>query len=51
MLGQEVSIKLVAIQTDHLVWILQTIKTTVETGELDQQIESASAVLRTGFKR
>ena len=36
---------------DHLVGILEVIKQAVETGELDQQIESASAVLRTGFKR
>lgn len=36
---------------DHLVGILEIIKHAVETGELDQQIESASTVLRTGFKR
>ena len=36
---------------DHLVGILEIIKHAVETGELDAQIESASAVLRTGFKR
>jgi hypothetical protein len=36
---------------DHLVGILQIIKTAVETGELDAQIESASGALRSGFKR
>ena len=36
---------------DHLVGILQTIKTAVEAGELDAQIESASGALRSGFKR
>ena len=36
---------------DHLVGILQIIKTAVEAGELDAQIESASGALRSGFKR
>jgi hypothetical protein len=36
---------------DHLVGILQIIKTAVEAGELDTQIEAASGALRSGFKR
>lgn len=36
---------------DHLVGILQIIKTAVEVGELDAQIEAASGALRSGFKR
>lgn len=36
---------------DHLVGILQIIKTAVEAGELDAQIESTSGALRSGFKR
>ena len=35
---------------DHLVGILQIIKTAIETGELDAQIEAASGALRSGFK-
>lgn len=36
---------------EDLVQALESIKTAVEAGELDQQIESASAGLRSGFKR
>lgn len=36
---------------NHLVGVLQIIKTAVEAGELDAQIESASGALRSGFKR
>jgi hypothetical protein len=36
---------------DHLVGILQIIKTAVDAGELDTQIEAASGALRSGFKR
>lgn len=35
----------------ELVQTLESIKTAVEAGELDQQIESASAGLRSGFRR
>jgi len=34
-----------------LIKTLETIKTAVEAGELDTQIETASASLRSGFKR
>jgi len=34
-----------------LIKTLETIKTAVEAGELDAQIETASAHLRSGFKR
>ena len=34
-----------------LIKTLETIKTAVEVGELDTQIETASASLRSGFKR
>ena len=36
---------------DELVKALESIKTAVEAGELDHQIEAASASLRSGFKR
>lgn len=36
---------------EDLVKVLESIKTAVEAGELDQQIESASAGLRSGFGR
>ena len=36
---------------DELVKALESIKTAVEAGELDHQIEAASAGLRSGFKR
>jgi hypothetical protein len=36
---------------EDLIKALESIKTAVETGELDQQIETASSSLRSGFKR
>lgn len=36
---------------DDLISALETIKSAVEVGELDQQIENASASLKSGFKR
>jgi hypothetical protein len=36
---------------EELVKALESIKTAVEAGELDQQIDAASAGLRSGFKR
>jgi hypothetical protein len=36
---------------DELVVALETIKQAVEAGELDAQIETASASLKSGFKR
>ena len=36
---------------DQLIATLEKIKTAVEAGELDVQIESASMNLRNGFKR
>ena len=36
---------------EDLVKALETIKQAVEAGELDSQIETASASLRSGFKR
>lgn len=36
---------------DDLIKTLETIKTAVEAGELDSQIETASASLKSGFKR
>jgi hypothetical protein len=36
---------------DELVVVLETIKQAVEAGELDAQIETASAGLKSGFKR
>jgi len=36
---------------EELIKALESIKTAVEAGELDQQIESASAGLRSGFGR
>ena len=37
--------------TEELVKALTAIKTAVEAGELDAQIETASGALRAGFKR
>ncbi len=36
---------------EDLIKALESIKTAVETGELDQQIQTASSSLRSGFKR
>ncbi len=36
---------------DELVAALETIKTAVEQGELDAQIEAASGALKSGFKK
>jgi hypothetical protein len=36
---------------DELVVALETIKRAVEAGELDTQIETASAGLKSGFKK
>jgi hypothetical protein len=36
---------------DELVVALETIKQAVEAGELDAQIETSSAGLKSGFKR